>query len=43
VQVKIQQRCLDEKLDFINDKVNQNALDAELHHEALENLLPKLT
>jgi hypothetical protein len=33
---------IDEKLDLINDKVNQNVLDTELHHETLENLLPIL-
>ena len=33
---------IDEKLDLINDQVNQNALDTGLHHETLENLLPIL-
>ena len=31
---------IDEKLDRINDKVNQTALDTELHHVTLEKLLP---
>ena len=35
-------RCIDERLDCINDKVNQTTLDVELHQETLMKLLPTL-
>ena len=34
--------CIDERLDCINDKVNQTTLDVELHQETLMKLLPTL-
>ncbi|CAF3873695.1 unnamed protein product [Rotaria sp. Silwood1] len=33
---------MDEKLDRINDKIDQTALDTELHHETLIKLMPTL-
>ena len=35
-------RCIDERLDRINGKVNQTTLDVELHQEALMKLLSAL-
>ncbi|CAF3390699.1 unnamed protein product [Rotaria sp. Silwood2] len=33
---------MDKKLDRINDKIDQTALDTELHHETLIKLMPTL-
>jgi hypothetical protein len=42
VEMKENTHRINEKLDHLNDKVNQSALDTELHHETLVKLLPTL-
>ena len=42
LDMKKNTRCIDERLDGINDKVNQTALEVELYQETLIGLLPTL-
>ncbi|CAF3476835.1 unnamed protein product [Rotaria socialis] len=42
LDMKDNTRCIDEKLDCINEKVNRTSLDVALHDEILMKLLPTL-
>jgi len=43
LDMKESTHSINEKVDRINDKINQTALDTELHHETLMKVLPTIT